>query len=74
MPWIDACAADAIDEEEGVRFDRDGRTFAIFRNDADEYFCTDGLCTHEEVHLADGLVMENTVECCLLYTSPSPRD
>ena len=63
MPWIDACAADAIDEEEGVRFDRDGRTFAIFRNDADEYFCTDGLCTHEEVHLADGLVMENTVEC-----------
>ena len=20
----------------------------------DEYFCTDGLCTHEEVHLADG--------------------
>ena len=63
MPWIDACAADAIDEEEGVRFDRNGRTFAIFRNDADEYFCTDGLCTHEEVHLADGLVMENTVEC-----------
>lgn len=64
MPdWIDACAADDIEAEEGRRFDHGGRTFAIFRNDADEYFCTDGLCTHEEVHLADGLVMENTVEC-----------
>ena len=47
MPWIDACAADDIDAEEAKRFDHGGRTFAIFRNDADEYFCTDGLCTHE---------------------------
>ncbi len=63
MPWIDACAADDIDAEEALRFDHEGRTFAIFRNDQDEYYCTDGLCTHEEVHLADGLVMENSVEC-----------
>lgn len=61
--WVDACAADDIDPEEARRLDHDGRTFAVFRNDADQYFCTDGLCTHEEVHLADGLVMENTVEC-----------
>lgn len=61
--WIDACAASAIDEEDVIRFDHDGRTFAIYRNDQDEYFCTDGLCTHEDVHLADGLVMENTIEC-----------
>lgn len=61
--WIDACSADAIDKEDVVRFDHDGRTFAIYRNHADEYFCTDGLCTHEEVHLADGLVVENTIEC-----------
>ncbi|MFV0245129.1 MAG: MocE family 2Fe-2S type ferredoxin [Qingshengfaniella sp.] len=64
MPsWIDVCAVDEIGREEGRRFDCDGRTFAVFRNDADGYFCTDGLCTHEEVHLADGLVVENTVEC-----------
>ncbi|RWL08840.1 MAG: Rieske family ferredoxin [Mesorhizobium sp.] len=63
MPWIDACAADDIEAEEAKRFDHGGRTFAIFRNDADEYFCTDGLCTHESIHLADGLVMGNTVEC-----------
>ena len=61
--WIDACAASDIGEEAAIRFDHDERTFAVYRNDKDEYLCTDGLCTHEDVHLADGLVMENTVEC-----------
>ena len=63
MPWIDACATDDIDAEEVIRFDHDGRTFAIYRGPSDDYFCTDGLCTHEEVHLADGLVMEYSIEC-----------
>jgi len=61
--WVDACSADDIDAEEAIRFDHGGRTFAVYRNDKDEYYCTDGLCTHEDVHLADGLVMENTIEC-----------
>lgn len=63
MPWIDACSTDDIEAEEVIRFDHDGRTFAIYRGPADDYFCTDGLCTHEEVHLADGLVMEYSIEC-----------
>ena len=29
----------------------------------DEYFCTDGLCTHEAVHLESGLVMDYEIEC-----------
>jgi 3-phenylpropionate/trans-cinnamate dioxygenase ferredoxin subunit len=61
--WIDACAVDAIDEEDVVRFDAAGRTFAIYRTDDDRYFATDGLCTHEHVHLADGLVMGTIIEC-----------
>jgi 3-phenylpropionate/trans-cinnamate dioxygenase ferredoxin subunit len=48
--WIDACATDDIDEEDVIRFDKDGRTFAIYRTDDDRYFATDGLCTHEQVH------------------------
>jgi 3-phenylpropionate/trans-cinnamate dioxygenase ferredoxin component len=63
MPWIDACSTTDIDAEDVIRFDHAGRTFAIYRNHADAYFCTDGLCTHEDIHLADGLVIENTVEC-----------
>lgn len=61
--WIRACATDAVEREEVTRFDHEGRTFAIFRSPADEYFCTDGLCTHEAVHLADGLVMDYAIEC-----------
>ena len=61
--WIDACATDDIEEEDVIRFDHDGRTFAIYRSPEDEFFCTDGLCTHEQVHLADGLVMDNLIEC-----------
>ena len=55
--WVDACAADDIDPEDVIRFDRNGRTFAVYRTEDDRYFATDGLCTHEQVHLADGLVM-----------------
>ena len=59
MPeWIVACAVDDVDEEDVIRFDHHGRTFAIYRSPDDEFFATDGLCTHEKVHLADGLVME----------------
>lgn len=61
--WVDACAADDIDAEDLIRFDHGGRTFAIYRSPDDRYFATDGLCTHEKVHLADGLVMDNIIEC-----------
>ena len=61
--WIDACAADDIEEEDVVRFDHDGRTFAIYRSHDDKFFCTDGLCSHEQVHLAGGLVMDHIIEC-----------
>ena len=61
--WVDACAADDIDAEDVIRFDHAGRTFAIYRSDDDKYFATDGLCTHEKVHLADGLVMGSIIEC-----------
>ncbi|MFZ3582785.1 MocE family 2Fe-2S type ferredoxin [Loktanella sp. DJP18] len=61
--WINACTIHDIDPEDVIRFDHEGRTFAIYRSPDDAYFCTDGLCTHEQVHLADGLVMDHTIEC-----------
>jgi len=63
MPWIDACGADDIDVEDVIRFDHEGRTFALYRSPDDHYFCTDGLCSHEQVHLADGLVIDHEIEC-----------
>jgi 3-phenylpropionate/trans-cinnamate dioxygenase ferredoxin component len=61
--WIDVCAVDEIDEEDVMRFDHGGATYAIFRAPDGAFFATDGLCTHEKVHLADGLVMDHTIEC-----------
>ncbi len=60
--WIDAAAFDDIEDEDVVRFDHAGRTFAIYRVDGDVY-ASDGLCTHEHVHLSDGLVMGHVIEC-----------
>ena len=61
--WIDACATGDIDEEDVMRFDHGSKTYAIYRSPDDEFFATDGLCTHESVHLADGLVMDHIIEC-----------
>jgi 3-phenylpropionate/trans-cinnamate dioxygenase ferredoxin subunit len=61
--WVDACAASDIERSDVVRFDHGDRTFAIYRTDDDRYHASDGLCTHERVHLADGLLMGAIIEC-----------
>jgi 3-phenylpropionate/trans-cinnamate dioxygenase ferredoxin subunit len=61
--WVAACDGNDIEIEDVIRFDHGGRTFAIYRSPDDRYYATDGLCTHEKVHLADGLVMDNIIEC-----------
>jgi 3-phenylpropionate/trans-cinnamate dioxygenase ferredoxin component len=64
MPqWIEACSTDDIDAEDVKRFDHGGRTFAIYHSPDGQFYATDGLCTHEKVHLADGLVMDEIIEC-----------
>lgn len=60
--WIEVCAFDDIDDEDVVRFDHAGKTYAVYRLNG-AAFASDGLCTHEKVHLADGLVMGNVIEC-----------
>lgn len=61
--WITACALDDIDPEDLIRFDHGGRTYAIYRDTRGAVFATDGLCTHENVHLCEGLVIGDQIEC-----------
>jgi 3-phenylpropionate/trans-cinnamate dioxygenase ferredoxin component len=61
--WVDACGTDEIDEEDLIRFDHGGLTYAIYHAPGGSFFCTAGLCSHEQVHLADGLVMGHLIEC-----------
>jgi 3-phenylpropionate/trans-cinnamate dioxygenase ferredoxin component len=63
MAWIDACSTDDIPSEDVIRFDHGSRTFIIVRDHQDGYWCADGHCTHEDIHLCDGMVVECTIEC-----------
>ena len=61
--WIEACGTEDIDEEDVIRFDHEGQTFAVYHSLDDEYFATEGRCTHEKAHLANGLVIGDIIEC-----------
>jgi len=64
MPnWINACAAGDIDAEDLIRFDHGIQTFAIYHAPEGDFYATAGHCTHENVHLCDGLVMGHLIEC-----------
>lgn len=64
MPnWTRACATDDIEPDDLIRFDHAGRSYVVVRSPEDEFFCIDGICSHEHVHLCDGLVMDGIIEC-----------
>ena len=62
--WIRACATDDIEEQDLVRWDHGGRTYAIYQT-GDGFYCTDGLCTHADQHLEEGLLTGHVIECPL---------
>lgn len=61
--WVEVCGTGDIDKEDVLRFDHQEQTFAVYRSSDDQYYATDGLCTHQQVHLAGGFVMGNIIEC-----------
>jgi 3-phenylpropionate/trans-cinnamate dioxygenase ferredoxin component len=61
--WVDTRGVEDIEQEDVIRFDHGARTFAIYRSPDDTFHATDGLCTHEQTHLADGLVLGDLIEC-----------
>lgn len=63
MIWHPVCALYDIDPENLIPFDHGGRQYAIYRDPEGAVFATDGLCTHEQVHLCDGLVIGTEIEC-----------
>ena len=52
-----------VELDDLIRFDHGSQTFVIIRSEDDTFHAMDGICSHEKVHLCDGLVMEGTVEC-----------
>lgn len=61
--WIEVCAAADLGPSDVLRFDHGKKTFALIRDGGGRLFATDGICTHGNTHLADGLVKDNIIEC-----------
>jgi len=61
--WVSACKAEDLGPADVVRFDYRKKTFALYRDEACKLYATDGICTHGNTHLSDGLVKGGIVEC-----------
>lgn len=61
--WVEVCGAGQLGHEDVLRFDHDNRTYAIYRAEDNTVYATDGLCTHAQAHLADGLLKGTLIEC-----------
>jgi Na+-transporting NADH:ubiquinone oxidoreductase subunit F len=61
--WIEVCGESLLGVEEAVRFDHGRRTYALYRDAGGKLFASDGICTHGNTHLGDGLVKGGLIEC-----------
>jgi Na+-transporting NADH:ubiquinone oxidoreductase subunit F len=61
--WVDVCAGADLDHANVIRFDHGQKTFALYRDEEARLYATDGVCTHGNTHLSEGLVIRNTIEC-----------
>jgi Na(+)-translocating NADH:ubiquinone oxidoreductase F subunit len=61
--WIEVCAAADLACADVVRFDHCKKTYALYRDEEDRFYATDGLCTHGNTHLSGGLVKGKIIEC-----------
>ena len=61
--WVDVCAGGELRRADVNRFDHDRKTFAVYRDAENNLYATDGMCTHGNTHLAEGLVKGKIIEC-----------
>ena len=61
--WVNICPSENLAVADVLRFDHGQKTFALYRNAEGQLFSTDGVCTHGNTHLSEGLIFGNTIEC-----------
>ena len=61
--WVEICASSFLRKEDVIRFDHEGKTYAVYRTADGKLYATDGICTHGNAHLADGFVSGTLIEC-----------
>jgi MocE subfamily Rieske [2Fe-2S] domain protein len=61
--WLEICAAADLGPADVIRFDHGKKTYALIRDADGNLHATDGICTHGNTHLAEGLVIGGAIEC-----------
>ena len=61
--WVEVCAAADLRRSDVIRFDHGAKTFAVYRDQEGRLYATDGLCTHGNTHLSNGLIIGDMIEC-----------
>ena len=61
--WVEVCPSNHLHKEDVIRFDHDQTSYAIYRTADDQFFATEGICTHGNAHLADGMLKGTLIEC-----------
>ncbi len=61
--WLEVCESSTLQIEDVLRFDHEQKTYALYRAADGQFYASDGLCTHGNAHLADGMVKGTLIEC-----------
>jgi Na+-transporting NADH:ubiquinone oxidoreductase subunit F len=61
--WLDVCQAENARRGDIIRFDYGHKTFAVVRDTTGKLYATDGVCTHGNTHLSEGILIEGMIEC-----------
>jgi 3-phenylpropionate/trans-cinnamate dioxygenase ferredoxin subunit len=62
VTWHAVLNVDELAEEDVAQYEHGGKIYAIYHTPSG-FYATDGLCTHEDELLADGLVLGDIIEC-----------
>lgn len=61
--WLRLCASGELRPGDVIRFDHGQKTYALYCDADGRRYATDGVCTHGNTHLSDGLIVGTTIEC-----------
>ncbi len=61
--WVRACYRGDLVAADIIRFDHGRKSFALCRDEQGRLHAIDGVCTHGNTHLSEGLIVGNMIEC-----------
>ena len=60
---VEVCKVEELPKGEIVRFDFEEKTYAVYHTNTGNYYASDGICTHGNTHLSEGVVIDDMIEC-----------